>query len=553
MKKNKIPILLILILIFAFALRIFQIDSNPKAMYGDSLTLVYDAYSILKTGHDQRGEFFPLYFSMGGGRPGGYIYATIPFVAIFGPTALAARTLSVLSGVGIVLLIYLILFHLFPQNKKVALAGAIFSTISPWDLSLSREAFESHFALFLSLLGFYLLLKAQKKYLLYLLSGLSFALSIQTYSTYVLVIPIFVAFFLILSKSKISKMKMSQKLALGSLCLIVTLSLLFSIYISKSRGSQDRFSNLIIFNQADLQNKISGKVISERTFSPLGDELALTLHNKYWEYAGYLAENYINNFGPSFLFLTGDENPRHNPASMGELYYFMFPLLILGILYLYTRNKEVLVLLVGWMLIAPLSSSLVGNPHALRGSFMLPPLLMLSAFGVEGIYMLRNPLKFKILKLALILLFLIQLPFFVNRFYLLAPHIHAHFWSYSAKEASYLALENKDKYDYILLSTRIDDMEFAYPVYTKIDPKEFLYQSTHKTNFGEYSFIKFDNVYLGSIPSGKIKEIVNSLSGSVMYLGPIEDKNMVDNEVLRTDRDRSILFVISTKENSNGN
>ena len=97
-----------IILVLGFLLRIVDIPNNPRALYGDELTLVYDAYSILKTGHDQKGNFLPITFEMAGGRPGGYVYATIPFVAIFGPNAVAARSVSILSGLGSILLIYLL-------------------------------------------------------------------------------------------------------------------------------------------------------------------------------------------------------------------------------------------------------------------------------------------------------------------------------------------------------------------------------------------------------------------------------------------------------------
>jgi hypothetical protein len=70
---------LALILIFAFLLRFINISSNPPALYGDELTMVMDAYSVLKTGHDTTGEFLPLTFSKGEGRPGGYIYSSLPF------------------------------------------------------------------------------------------------------------------------------------------------------------------------------------------------------------------------------------------------------------------------------------------------------------------------------------------------------------------------------------------------------------------------------------------------------------------------------------------
>ena len=105
MKFTKSLKILLLIVTVGFFLRLY--GSTLMPLYGDELTLVYDAYSILKTGHDQNGVFLPLTFQMAEGRPAGYVYFSIPFVAAFGPTLLGARMLSVLSGVGIIILLYL--------------------------------------------------------------------------------------------------------------------------------------------------------------------------------------------------------------------------------------------------------------------------------------------------------------------------------------------------------------------------------------------------------------------------------------------------------------
>ena len=65
---------------------------------------------------------------------------------------------------------------------------------------------------------------------------------------------------------------------------------------------------------------------------------------------------------------------------------------------------------------------------------------------------------------------LIQLVFVSVAVYFLAPNKFADFWSTSAKAVSLKAIENKDNYKTIILSTKIDNIEYAYPVYAKIDP-----------------------------------------------------------------------------------
>lgn len=533
--KNKLIILIILLALF---LRLYDIGGNPKAMYGDELTLVYDAYSILKTGRDQKGEFMPLFFSMGGGRPAGYIYSTIPFAAVFGPSSLAARSVSFLSGLGIVILLYLICLLIL--NREIGLYAALLAAITPWNLSLSRGGFESHFALFLALLGIYFFYRAKFRGFWYFFSGLSFALSMQTYSTYVLIIPLFLILLFFIKK----------KIYWGYpvFCIIlVAISLFFSIFVSIGRQSQDRFSNLFIYNQPGLQSGISGKVKVERLFSPLKPELAHGLHNKVLENAALLLENYAGHFSLDFIFVRGDQNPRHNPASMGQFFWFGLILIIPGISYLYSKNKQVLILISGWLIIAPLATALVGGPHALRSSFMMPPLILILASGMKAISLLKNRSLASKIKIITLIIFLIQLPFFINRFYLLSPNLNARFWSYSAKNATEMALLNKDKFDHIILSTSIPDLEFAFPVYSGVEPYDVIRQQNSKTHIEEETFFKFENIYLGSIPTGRVKNSMNSLKGSVLYLGPLEDMGKLDNEKIQRDKDSSPLFVISTK------
>jgi 4-amino-4-deoxy-L-arabinose transferase-like glycosyltransferase len=181
--------LLLTIIILGTFLRIIFINSDPSSMYGDELTMVGDMYSILHTGKDQLGNFMPLTFPMGAGRPGGYIYFSLPFVLLFGPTPLGVRSLSLLSGVGLIIVMFFLGKRLV--NKQVGLFAALITAFSPWDISLSRGGFEAHFALFLSVLGIYGLIEATQRRWWYIISALSFALAIHTYPTYKMTLPLF--------------------------------------------------------------------------------------------------------------------------------------------------------------------------------------------------------------------------------------------------------------------------------------------------------------------------------------------------------------------------
>ncbi|PJA49330.1 hypothetical protein CO169_02320, partial [Candidatus Shapirobacteria bacterium CG_4_9_14_3_um_filter_39_13] len=156
-------ILLIIILFLAALLRFYQITNVPPSTQWDETAIGYNAYSILKTGRDEYGQFLPLVFkSFGDYKPGLYIYLTVPSVAIFGLNELAVRIPSALAGIASVWLIYLVSLLLF-KKKPLALFISFALAMSPWQMHFSRGGWEANLALFLVLLGLLSFLKAEKK------------------------------------------------------------------------------------------------------------------------------------------------------------------------------------------------------------------------------------------------------------------------------------------------------------------------------------------------------------------------------------------------------
>lgn len=512
----KSSIALILILALAFFLRIVNISNNPPALYGDELTLTYDAYSILKTGHDQTGAFLPLTFTLSEGRPPGYVYFTLPFIAIFGPTALGVRLLSVLSGVGIVLVVYLLTKHFFRQ--KTALLAALLMAISPWDLSLSRGGFETHFALFLSLLGIVSFVKAKEKPWLFLLSAFSFGLAMNTYHSYKLVIPLILPVLVWFGGYRMDFVKKYLRVALISLG--VFLIFFFTWFVRMAAGSDTRFNNTNIFNQQDIEQPIIQKIDSERTLSGLPAVFKGAFYNKIDEYAFVLGGNYLDNLSTSFLFLHGDGNPRHNQALMGEFYLIQSVLILLAVIFLFQTNRRLLVFLLLWVFIAPAATALVSKAHALRSSFLLPPLTVLSAYGAAKLWSLwRENTAYKILTVGLALGLSIQFLFLLNRVYFLYPYQFGSFWSLPAKQATVLAMKKQPFYDRIILSDRIDDIQFAYPTYTALDPRLVIGQ------YGK-SIKQFGNVYIEMVPPQDVEKFIQGVKGKVLYIGPADSEGI---------------------------
>lgn len=553
--------ILLIILLLALFLRLVNVQNNPKSMYGDELTIALDAYSILKTGHDSQGEFLPLNFRLGGGRPGGYVYATIPFVAMLGPNALSARAASVLSGVGMVYLMFLL--GRLVVSQKVGLIGAFLTALSPWDIALSRGAFESHLALFLATLATYLFLVGMRRFNLLLLSTIAFAVSMQTYPTYKLTAPLFMVFLVFINKNYQVIYKNISKTKLLILVLILGVSVFLIIQALISKGNQDRFTNINIFKQNDLRSAVAREVNENRSLDTLPKPYSNLIHNYYFAYFRLFSENYFRSFLPNFLLIKGDGNPRHNPASMGVLFWAEGIAALFGLSYLYRVKRGYFYTFSGWILIAPFATALVGLPHAVRSSFLMPPALLLSAVGVGNIYAHRHKL-FKLLKVGMAILFLYQLTLFVDRVYFLAPDKYASFWSHPAKMASDIAAKNTPNFDYIFLSNNIESMEYAYPVYIKADPNLVVnqYKQSLKTtpspelsgfvfknrqDLDGIKFFRYGNVYIGSVPTSLIKSFISKLSGNVLYIGSADEQPFLESYVILRAKDQKIELVISGK------
>lgn len=522
----KKKLLIIFVLLLAFFLRVVNINTSPPALYGDELTLIYDAYSILQTGRDQTGDFLPLTFTMSEGRPPFYVYASVPLVAIFGPNALSARLLSVFSGVGIVLLTYLLINSLI--SKRMAFIAAFFMAISPWDLSLSRGGFETHLALFLALLGIYSFLKAKSQPWYLLVSAISFGLTLFTYHSYKVVIPALLPFLIWFASTKqlIYERKYRRCLILGGSILAVFITFWLSLVLG---GSEVRFQNTSILSKPDLQAAIIEKINTERNIDNL--PFKNLIHNKPIEYLLVLGENYLSHFSFNFLFLHGDANPRHNQGLMGEMYVADILLILLGIIYLWYEYRKLVLFLGAWVMVAPLATILVSPAHALRSTFLLPPLIMLSAAGFSYLWELsKKELLAKLVIVSIMVGIAVQFIFLIDRVYFLYQNQFGKFWSVSAKVASEESMQNSQKYEYIILSDSIDSINLAFPVYSLIDPQVVIDQYDKiPVSLNGYKFKQFGNTYIGNIPAREVSHFLKGLSGKALYLGPVDVETKQQN------------------------
>ena len=103
-------ILVFSILVLSLIVKGYGLSKSPPSVGFDEAALGYNAYSLLKTGKDEYGNFLPLSLrSFNDYKPALYSYLSIPFVAILGLNETSTRMVSVVAGTVSLFFLYLFL------------------------------------------------------------------------------------------------------------------------------------------------------------------------------------------------------------------------------------------------------------------------------------------------------------------------------------------------------------------------------------------------------------------------------------------------------------
>ncbi|MBU1031655.1 glycosyltransferase family 39 protein, partial [Patescibacteria group bacterium] len=130
-------ILLALTMLGGF-LRFYKITENPISLSIDEVSFGYNAFSILKTGRDEYGKFFPLTFkSTGDYKNPVPIYLMVPSIALFGLNEFGIRFPTALIAT-LTIPIFFLLFMEISGSFKISLVATALLTISPWHIYYSR-------------------------------------------------------------------------------------------------------------------------------------------------------------------------------------------------------------------------------------------------------------------------------------------------------------------------------------------------------------------------------------------------------------------------------
>lgn len=370
--KSKV-IMLIAIVVIAGILRFVELGQLPAGLNVDEAANGWNAYVLLKTGKDQHGVSWPLFYTraFGENRSTSYIYSLIPFQALGGLSIQTIRMPAALGGLLTILLIYFVGLRLFGHATGILAAGML--ALNPWHVQVSRLGVEASLSPLLVLASFAALLWAnlpllddplrRARPLLALLAGLVLGLSLYGYWAVRMFLPLFfIAAVAVTWNVWRQRLRTPDgRLAIGAFLLalvLMSLPLFWRHIVDPEIGKRARVQGWVWEESDSLLRKI-GKVVNR----------------------------YPGHFGPDFLFINGDNDPAYSSLTDSALFHWYdLPFLVIGLIVCVrgARASPAARLLLAWVILYPVADLLARHSslHSLRSLPGLPGLILLAAVGV---------------------------------------------------------------------------------------------------------------------------------------------------------------------------
>ncbi|MCZ6633788.1 MAG: glycosyltransferase family 39 protein [bacterium] len=406
--------------------------SHPIGFHADEASIGYDAYSILKTGRDQYGEFLPLFArSFGDYDEALHRYLVVPFVAVLGLNEWAVRLPNALLGILTVWAFYGMVQVWF--DRRVALVAALFLAISPWHIQFSRWGIRIILLPLLCCWGMHLFLKGMKNPRYLIGCALIFGVGLHTYQAARVFVPLFVLGLAALHWRVLWQHRGMAALSGG--IFLAIFGYLFSFWIAPE-------------GMARAQSELETHPLSILIY-------------------------YLSYFSPGFLFFSGDPNLRHSLIGMGQLHHFELMTVLCGIWGLWRKGGGDGRIVWLWLLLYPIPAALTDMSHSVRAIAGVPVLALLSGYGCCVVAdWLGTERERRIFWQGTVLVAAVSVLVYCKLFYVDYPNYSAKWWQYGMQEA--IAVAEQQEHPVI-----ISDRTYSFPAYifvlfyTRFDPEAY--------------------------------------------------------------------------------
>ncbi len=354
------------------------------------------------------------------------------------------------------------------------------------------------------------------------LSIIGFALSLYTYQSTKIFIPIFGLLLIIFYRKFLIAKSNLKYLLLGA---VIVSPLIITIITDKSLS---RFQSVSL-----ITDKGPVVILEEQKadYNNPNQLVSKIIHNKPIAYANFFLTQYLKHFDPAFLFIEGDPIKRDAIPGMGQLYLFEIITIAFGAYLLLTKKYPDKKLILLWLLISPIPASLTfQSPHAMRAYNMVMPLALISGLGLGMLLekIARLNVERKILLYSLIGFFvLFSFINYLDGYYVHLPKRYAVEWESGFSKLVPLIINQKNQYQKVVVTLRYDQPYILFLFYSKYNPNE--YRKT--VRLGDIDEFGFGNVKgFDKYEFRPINQAEMAVSKNVLFAGTSEE--MKDQKVL---------------------
>lgn len=493
------------------------LSRTPVHLNQDELGFSLNAYSIAKTGFDENGRFFPLYFWHLGvmwSTPI-IVYFTALFLKFLPLTEMTVRLPSVVVGLVNIFLIYVLASKIF-KNKLWGLAASGLLALTPVHFIHSRLLLDNLYIVpfVLFWLIFLFQFKDTHQYRWLIFASLALGIGIHSYHAARIMLPFYLLLTLYFLRKKLSKDRRIGFMTVGAFLLSVIPAIPWWIsYPDTLFSDQAKYTGLQTANQ-DLWSAILA------IFSP-----GNIVHR---------LDVFINYFNPVFLFLRGDASLIHSTGLSGVFLLPIAVFLLFGIYRVLKHEKSWYSrLLVVGFLTAPLAATIAGDHYRIsRALVILPFATILSVYGIQ--YLLSHK-RFLSCVTCYVLLAAIPLQFSYFLFdYFKDYRIRSYGWFRYNIPAALEAVINEDRETPLYavnLDDRIDFIDRYWRFFLIKHNREDLLEKTHYfdpyfsdlKSFPENSLLLYNFDHVGTADNKKdsfkkIKDIFEPDGTSRFYI-----------------------------------
>jgi 4-amino-4-deoxy-L-arabinose transferase-like glycosyltransferase len=321
------------------------------------------------------GDSWPIFHTraLGSNNSTLYYYLLIPFQLVGGMNVFTTRLPAAVGGILTVFLIYFVGKRLFGEPIGLAAAGLL--AIDPWQIQQSRWGHDASVCALYGIIPLAAMLWANlpvsddkdavPRPVYAVIAGALTGIVCYGYQAVRLFIPAFLFLTLLVTLPGWRRILKTRKGILAAAAFIAGFGATFGplawqhIFHPYSLARPDHYQKM---------------VFAEPAAAALRD----------------IATHYVKHFGPDFLFIHGDPYVAQAPPGMGQLHWYMLPLMVSGLIFLIYRFRHSAAarILLVYVLVYPVGDCFnrVPTEHALRSLPGLCALVLLAAVGaVVGI------------------------------------------------------------------------------------------------------------------------------------------------------------------------